>query len=111
MTLASFVLVIHPPLRAGFDRPFCLCLDFTLSDNMASKTITGSCGCGNITWTSTAPPEHLDYCYCLTCQRVSGAPFMAWMGIPKAALQWNFKSKPFRYRPTLGDTDFVVSER
>jgi len=78
---------------------------------MASKTITGSCGCGNITWTSTAPPEHLDYCYCLTCQRVSGAPFMAWMGIPKAALQWNFKSKPFRYRPTLGDTDFVVSER
>ena len=36
---------------------------------------------------------------------------MAWTGIPKSALQWNFKSKPFIYRPTVGDTGVCISER
>ena len=78
---------------------------------MATKTASGSCACGGISWTSTAPPQHLDYCYCLTCQQVSGAPFMAWTGIPRSALEWTFNSPTFTYRSTVGDTDSNVGER
>ena len=78
---------------------------------MAPKTISGSCACGGIKYTSTAPPAHLDFCYCLTCQQVSGAPFMAWTGVPKSALQWKFEAQPFVYRSTVGDTGVCVAER
>ncbi|KAK3725430.1 hypothetical protein LTR37_000400 [Vermiconidia calcicola] len=82
------------------------------SRQMATKTLSGSCACGSITYTSTAAPEHLDYCYCLTCQRMSGAPFMVWMGIPRDALHWDFKdSEPLVYRSTIGDSDDCVAER
>lgn len=73
--------------------------------------MSGSCACGNITYTSTAEPQHLDYCYCLTCQQVSGAPFMAWTGIPKDSLSWNFKAPPYIYRAPVGDGDTFISER
>lgn len=37
---------------------------------------------------------------------------MAWMGIPDAALTWQFKdTEPFIYRSCVGDTDMVVAER
>jgi hypothetical protein len=78
---------------------------------MTTKSISGQCQCGNVTWTSTAPPAHLDYCYCSTCQQVSGAPFMAWMGIPKSDLIWSFKKEPFVYRSNIGETGVSVSER
>ena len=77
---------------------------------MALKTVSGSCACGAISYTSTTQPEHLDYCYCLTCQQVSGAPFMAWTGIPKSALQWEFKSNHFIYCATIGDSGTTVAE-
>jgi hypothetical protein len=78
---------------------------------MESKALSGSCACGDITYISTAAPQHLDYCYCLTCQQVSGAPFMAWTGIPKSALQLNLNSRPIVYRAKIGDTDVCVAKR
>ena len=78
---------------------------------MGPSTLSGTCACGNITYTSTAPPLHLDYCYCSVCQQTSGAPFIAWMGIPKFALQWQFKSEPIVYRATIADTAVCVAER
>lgn len=36
---------------------------------------------------------------------------MAWTGFPKASLQWKFKSDPFIYRSTVGDTGKCVAER
>ena len=78
---------------------------------MASQSISGSCSCGNITWTSNDPPEHLDHCYCLTCQQVTGNSFMAWVGVPNASLRWTYKTKPFIYRPIVGDTNTCISER
>lgn len=80
---------------------------------MTSNKLMGSCACGNIRYTSTAPPTHLDFCYCLTCQRISGAPFMAWMGIPSAVLVWTVNSadQSFTYRSLIGDTGVSVAER
>jgi hypothetical protein len=56
--------------------------------------LRGSCACGAVTWTSTSAATHLDFCYCIPCQQISGAPFAAWLGIPKAALDWQSASPP-----------------
>lgn len=58
---------------------------------MASNQVAvlrGQCACGSTTWTASVPPTHLDFCYCTTCQRVTGAPFGAWTGIAKNAIIW-----------------------
>lgn len=80
-------------------------------DVSAAPSCTGTCACGTITWTAFDPPSHLDYCYCLTCQRISGAPFQAWMGIAKRGILWEYKYEPFTYRSTVGDTGICVGER
>lgn len=36
---------------------------------------------------------------------------MAWMGVRRASLQWEFKSQPIVYRATVGDTGVCISER
>lgn len=36
---------------------------------------------------------------------------MAWMGVPKSALRWEYKSQPFVYRSTVGNTGVCVAER
>ena len=56
---------------------------------MSSKSLSGACACGAATYTltSSTPPEHLDFCYCATCQQTAGAPFMAWMGVSKDGLK------------------------
>ncbi|KAK5110910.1 hypothetical protein LTR62_005448 [Meristemomyces frigidus] len=41
----------------------------------------GSCACSAVTWRGTPSTQPLDLCYCHTCQRVSGAPFIAWLAI------------------------------
>jgi hypothetical protein len=55
---------------------------------MSHPSLSGSCACGACTFESTSRPIHLDFCYCLTCQRAAGAPFMVWTGITKASLTW-----------------------
>lgn len=62
-------------------------MDWTVS-SMSPSSLSGACACGACTYKSTSPPLHLDVCYCLTCQRLSGAPFMVWTGITKASLTW-----------------------
>ena len=77
----------------------------------SQKSLSGSCACGDIRYTSTAHPSHLDFCYCTTCQRVSGAPFQAWTGIPKASLTWTFASEPFSYCSLIADKGISMAER
>ena len=36
---------------------------------------------------------------------------MAWMGVPKQNLTWDYKYEPFIYRSTVGDTDVCIAER
>jgi len=52
-------------------------------------SLEGSCACGLTIWSSTSSPQHLDFCYCTTCQQISGAPFVAWMGITRDAITWS----------------------
>lgn len=61
--------------------------------------LTGRCACGATTYTSTSDANSLDFCYCLTCQRVSGAPFVAWLGVTRSSLDWIGPIREFRPSP------------
>lgn len=74
--------------------------------------ISGSCTCGNIRWFSTEAPSPLDFCYCRTCQKLSGAPFMAWMGVSKSALSWKIdRTEPFTYQLEYKETKTSIAQR
>ena len=55
---------------------------------MSEPALTGSCQCKHITYSSTSLPTHFTNCYCLTCRKVSGAPFVAFGGFPTSAITW-----------------------
>lgn len=76
---------------------------------MSPAVISGRCACGKVTWSSTAAPQNLDFCYCITCQQASGAPFTPWLGVYQAALVWHGAISA--WRPAIGDEDTSVSER
>ncbi|OAP65683.1 hypothetical protein AYL99_01655 [Fonsecaea erecta] len=54
--------------------------------------IKGSCACGRIQYETQAEPLALTACHCVTCQRVSGAPYMGFVGIPASTVEW--KQRP-----------------
>ncbi|EME44784.1 hypothetical protein DOTSEDRAFT_103637, partial [Dothistroma septosporum NZE10] len=62
----------------------------------------GTCACGTTTWTSTTAPTHLDYCYCTQCQRISGSPFIAWLGLPHTSVSVQGSIKTFRLLVSSG---------
>jgi hypothetical protein len=38
---------------------------------------TGGCACGAVRFYVSAAPERVGICHCMTCRRISGAPFAA----------------------------------
>lgn len=76
--------------------------------------VSGSCACGGIKFIASSPPSRgIGYCYCKTCQKISGAPFCPFLELPKDSLKW-ITSKPAVFRksqiaerlhcPTCGST-------
>ncbi|KAF2092963.1 hypothetical protein NA57DRAFT_62064 [Rhizodiscina lignyota] len=58
--------------------------------------IKGRCACGEVTFQSSGFPQHLDFCYCTTCQQVTGAPFGAWTGIKRDTIVWEGPTAKYR---------------
>ncbi|EAW12616.1 GFA family protein [Aspergillus clavatus NRRL 1] len=52
-------------------------------------SLTGSCACHHITYTTTQPPQDTVNCHCTTCRKLSGGPFQSWTSFPLAAIVWN----------------------
>ncbi|ETI23832.1 hypothetical protein G647_05638 [Cladophialophora carrionii CBS 160.54] len=50
--------------------------------------IHGSCACGRIQYKTQAQPLAVTFCHCITCQRVTGAPFLPFVGFPTTAIEW-----------------------
>ncbi len=48
------------------------------------STIQGACYCGAIRYEFETPGRFSIYCHCSECRRASGAPIVAWMGVPDA---------------------------
>ncbi|MCJ1305410.1 hypothetical protein MMC08_008224 [Hypocenomyce scalaris] len=52
------------------------------------SSLTGSCGCGTFTWSSTALPSSVVYCHCVTCRKFSGAAFLPFGDFGLDAISW-----------------------
>ena len=50
---------------------------------MLVVTLTGGCLCGAVRYRSTKPLIDAGYCHCTICQKSCGAPFVAWVSVPK----------------------------
>ena len=50
--------------------------------------LTGGCQCGAVRYRLAAAPTGANVCHCRMCQKVGGAPFMAFAGVRLAELVW-----------------------
>jgi hypothetical protein len=74
---------------------------------------TGRCLCGAVRFAWDGPPNWQGLCHCDSCRRATGAPVVAFVGVPKDAWRWtgqpprDFASSPGVVRqfcPTCGAT-------
>ncbi len=61
-----------------------------------AKSIEGGCHCGTIRYALSAPPQASMICHCRSCQRITGAPVVAWLTVTADALAIT-KGEPARY--------------
>ncbi len=48
----------------------------------------GRCLCGAVTYEYSGPENWRGYCHCESCRRNSGAPVVAWLGVPRTAFRY-----------------------
>lgn len=78
---------------------------------MGEVVIRGSCACQSCTWSSKSAPQHLDFCYCIQCQQITGSAFGAWMGISRSSLDISGPSTVIRLSITaVGTTPTSATE-
>jgi hypothetical protein len=80
--------------------------------------LEGGCACGAVRYRLESEPFDCGWCHCRTCQRVSGAPAMAFASVPAGHLVWtrggdkvrSFKSSSFGHRSFCGEcgTPFLM---
>ena len=59
--------------------------------------IEGGCLCGALRYSSSADPTESGYCHCRMCQKLSGAPVIAWTGFPAESFAYT-EGQPAIYR-------------
>lgn len=59
----------------------------TESPNSATK-VKGSCACGKIKFTAEPNLGAMCYCYCTTCRKCSGAPYLPFIECRKDDVHW-----------------------
>lgn len=65
-------------------------------------TITGSCLCGAIRYTSSAQPALTAFCHCRDCQKSGGGGYSVNVGVPTASLQVQGTPQVYRATGTSG---------
>ncbi|KAF2434749.1 hypothetical protein EJ08DRAFT_730456 [Tothia fuscella] len=61
--------------------------------------IRGSCACSSITWTSNTLPTSATFCHCITCRKISGGPFIAFMDFPLPSITFSTPPKEISISP------------
>ncbi|MFD4857760.1 GFA family protein [Streptomyces atratus] len=74
-----------------------------MADDPTPEVFTGGCLCGQIRFETTGEPYDPHLCSCPHCTRLSGGPFMGWVGFHRTAFTWTGPGTPasFRSWPTL----------
>jgi len=69
-----------------------------------ATTLTGGCLCGAVRYEYTGDPLFAANCHCRDCQRASGAPFTANIGVPSPALKMTGHVKYYDVKADSGST-------
>lgn len=64
-------------------------------NSIPNPVAAGSCACGGVTWTATSAPTSSNFCYCITCRKISGGPFLAFMDFPQSDITFSVR-KPLQ---------------
>ena len=70
--------------------------------------IKGGCLCGAVRYSASGDPAFVGVCHCTDCQKFTGAPFGAILGVPKPAL--SVQGEMTSYAKT-GDTGKTITRR
>jgi hypothetical protein len=63
----------------------------------------GSCFCGDVRYEIGGPISQETACHCSICRRTTGAPFVAWLTVPRAELRV-LQGSPTRFRSSARGT-------
>ncbi len=70
--------------------------------------LTGGCYCGMVRYQATGAIFHETSCHCSICRRTTGAPFVAWFSVPRAAFRLT-GGEPARFRSSSkGERSFCA---
>ncbi|EEQ34169.1 DUF636 domain-containing protein [Microsporum canis CBS 113480] len=75
----------------------------------SSVVLQGGCCCKKIRYTSTTLPKSMSNCFCITCRKISGAPYATFSRFPRSSITWlnelpkYFRSSNFAKRGYCGD--------
>jgi hypothetical protein len=61
--------------------------------------LKGGCYCGAIRYEAQAAPFNEANCHCSICRRTTGAPFVAWLSVPRPQFRLT-QGNPTRFRST-----------
>jgi hypothetical protein len=65
--------------------------------------LKGGCFCGALRYEAHGTPFHETSCHCSICRRTTGAPFVTWFSVPRAAFRWA-RGEPVRFASTAHGT-------
>lgn len=74
-----------------------------------SQAREGGCFCGSVRYRFSEEPTDLSYCHCRMCQRIGGAPVVAWATVPSAAFAWT-GTPPRTFRSSASAHRFFCGE-
>lgn len=69
-----------------------------------SKTITGRCLCGAVSYTCSAEQVIGGHCHCIDCQKSSGTGHSSHMGVPKPAVAISGETTVYEAPTDSGNT-------
>ena len=67
-----------------------------------SKSVTGSCQCGNVTFEISGDAAMVMQCHCLNCQKSSGTGHVPFAGFPEPQVKIKGKTKSYKYKADSG---------
>lgn len=63
--------------------------------------LAGRCSCGQVRFEITGTPKWVAHCHCSDCRRVSGAPYVTYVGLLRGQVDWS-GAAPRRYNSSPG---------
>ncbi|KAL2823828.1 Mss4-like protein [Aspergillus cavernicola] len=79
---------------------------------MATKTLTGACLCGKITYAidlpATEPTPKIILCHCTSCKRYTGGGFSTNIMIPKSSLRYTSATSPKVFLDSATDSGYLL---